>query len=352
MPLATALRLCPQGIFVPVDGAKYQRVSREVMTVLRRFTPVPSSRSRSTRPSSTSPVRRRSSVPRRRSPAVIKREVVETTGLTVSVGVATNKLIAKVGSDLRKPDGLVVVEPGEEAAFLAPLEIRRLWGIGPKTAERLHGLGVAERSASWRRCRSRRSCGRSAITEPRFTTGRWASTPTRWSGGGEAAKSVSHETTFAVDVTDPAEIERTLLALTEGVTARLRSAGIRAGTVAVKIRDAHFRTITRQRTLPEPSDLTDTIWRVALELARPETRGKKIRLLGCLGDSAGSPRTDWHVRSRGRKAAASRRRHRRRPAPLRRPPSRARACSSSRTIARSLRARSARLEPSRVRVGR
>ena len=72
----------------------------------------------------------------------IKREVVEVTGLTVSVGVATTKLVAKVGSDLRKPDGLVVVEPGREAAFLAPLEIRRLWGIGPKTAERLHGLGI------------------------------------------------------------------------------------------------------------------------------------------------------------------------------------------------------------------
>jgi DNA polymerase-4 len=108
-------------------------------------------------------------------------------------------------------------------------------------------------------------------------------------GGGEGAKSVSHETTFAVDVTDAAEIERTLLALTEGVSARLRSAGIRAGTVAVKIRDSQFRTITRQKALPEPSDLTDTIWRAALELTRPEIRGKKIRLLGVSATQLGQP---------------------------------------------------------------
>jgi DNA polymerase-4 len=108
-------------------------------------------------------------------------------------------------------------------------------------------------------------------------------------GGGEAAKSVSHETTFAVDVTDPAEIERTLLALTEGVSARLRAAGIRAGTVAVKVRDSQFRTITRQKHLPEPSDLTDTIWRAAVDLARPEIRGKKIRLLGVSATQLGAP---------------------------------------------------------------
>ena len=107
--------------------------------------------------------------------------------------------------------------------------------------------------------------------------------------GGEAAKSVSHETTFAVDVTDRREIERTLLALTEGVSARLRAAGIRAGTVAVKIRDSQFRTITRQKPLPEPSDLTDPIWRAAVELTRPEVRGKKIRLLGVAATQLGQP---------------------------------------------------------------
>jgi DNA polymerase IV len=287
MPLATALRLCPQGIYVPVDGAKYQRVSREVMTVLRRFTPAVEQVSIDEAfldvAGSEALFGPAPEIARR-----IKREVVKTTGLTVSVGVATNKLIAKVGSDLRKPDGLVVVEPGEEAAFLAPLEIRRLWGIGPKTAERLQGLGVSTigELAALPMETLTRALGDHGGTLHDRALG-IDSDPVV--GGGEAAKSVSHETTFAVDVTDPVEIERTLLALTEGVSARLRSAGIRAGTVAVKIRDSQFRTITRQKTLPEPSDLTDTIWRAALELARPEVRGKKIRLLGVAATQLGSP---------------------------------------------------------------
>jgi DNA polymerase-4 len=218
----------------------------------------------------------------------IKEEVYAEVQLTVSAGVATNKLVAKVASDLRKPDGLVVVEPGQEAAFLAPLEIRRLWGIGPKTAELLRGLGIATigELAALPAETLTRVLGEHGGTLHDRALGIDAD---RVVGGGEAAKSVSHETTFAVDVTDPAEIERTLLALTEGVTARLRAAGIRAGTVAVKIRDSQFRTITRQKQLPEPSDLTDPIWQAALELTRPEVRGKKIRLLGVAATQLGAP---------------------------------------------------------------
>jgi DNA polymerase IV len=287
MPLRTALALCPDGIYLPVDGAKYQRVSREVMTVLRRFTPVVEQVSIDEAfldvAGSEALFGPAPEIARR-----IKADVVATVGLTVSVGVATTKLVAKVASDLRKPDGLVVVQPGDEAAFLAPLEIRRLWGIGPKTAERLHGLGIrtiGELAALPAETLTRALGDHGATLHDRAL----GLDPDPVVGGGEAAKSVSHETTFAVDVTDPAEIERTLLALTEGVTARLRAAGIRAGTVAVKIRDSQFRTITRQKTLPEPSDLTDTIWRAALELTRPQVRGKKIRLLGVAATQLGAP---------------------------------------------------------------
>jgi len=287
MPTRTAYQLCPQAIFLPVDGAKYQRVSREVMSVLRRFTPIVEQVSIDEAflnvAGSEALFGPAPEIARR-----IKREVVAATQLTVSVGVGTNKLVAKVASDLRKPDGLVIVEPGEEAAFLAPLEIRRLWGIGPKTAERLHGLGVVTIGdlAAMPIETLTRLLGDHGATLHDRALGVDSEPVT---GGGEAAKSVSHETTFAVDVTDPAEIERTLLALTEGVSARLRAAGIRAGTVAVKIRDSRFRTITRQRSLPEPSDLTDTIWRAAVELARPEVRGKKIRLLGVAATQLGQP---------------------------------------------------------------
>jgi len=287
MPLRTALSLCPDGIFLPVDGAKYQRVSREVMTVFRHYTPAVEQVSIDEAfldvAGSEALFGPAPEIARR-----IKAEVVQSVGLTVSVGVATNKLVAKVASDLRKPDGLVIVQPGEEAAFLAPLEIRRLWGIGPKTADRLHGLGV--RTVGELAALSVETLTRALGDHGATLHDRALGIDTDpVVGGGEAAKSVSHETTFAVDVTDTAEIERTLLALTEGVSARLRAAGVRAGTVAVKIRDAQFRTITRQKTLPEPSDLTDTIWRAALELVRPEVRGKKIRLLGVAATQLGAP---------------------------------------------------------------
>lgn len=287
MPLRTAYQLCPQGVYLPVDGRKYQHVSREVMAVLRRFTPeveqVSIDEAFLDVAGSEALFGPAPEIARR-----IKAEVFDAVALTVSVGVATTKLVAKVASDLRKPDGLVVVEPGEEAAFLAPLEIRRLWGIGPKTAERLSALGIATigELAALPIETLTRALGEHGVTLHDRAVGIDAE-PVH--GGGEAAKSVSHETTFAIDVTDPDEIERTLLALTEGVSARLRAAGTRAGTVTVKVRDSHFQTVTRQKRLTEPTDLTEPIWRAAVELARPEVRGKKIRLLGVAATQLGAP---------------------------------------------------------------
>jgi DNA polymerase-4 len=107
--------------------------------------------------------------------------------------------------------------------------------------------------------------------------------------GDAEAKSVSHEHTFDVDTSDVDQIERTLLALAEGVAARLRAGGVRAATVQVKVRDSAFRTVTRQRTLQEPTDLAEPIWHVALELARPEIRGRRIRLVGVGAHGLGEP---------------------------------------------------------------
>jgi DNA polymerase-4 len=199
--------------------------------------------------------------------------------------VATTKLVAKIASDLRKPDGLVVVPPGEEAAFLAPLPIWRLWGVGQKTATALEEYGV-------------RTIGDLAALSPDLLVRRFGkhggSLASRAKGRdddpvheGDPAKSVGHETTFDVDSSDPEVIERTLLALSEGVAGRLRSGGVRASTIAVKIRDSSFRTITRQRTLRQPTDLTEPIYRTALELARPEVRGIRVRLLGVSASNLG-----------------------------------------------------------------
>src|SRR3954469_23851525 len=286
MSVTEAYRRCPHGVFLPVDGRRYQQASRDVMAILRRFTP-------QVEPISIDEAFLDVTGSRPlfgegpEIAASIKSAVRDEVGLTASVGVATTKLVAKIASDLRKPDGLVVVPPGDEAAFLAPLPISRLWGVGASTATALREYGVA-------------TIGDLAALQPELLVRRFgkhgASLTDRARGmdddpvaGGADAKSIGHEHTFDVDTSDRDTIERTLLAMAEGVASRLRSSGVKAGTVTVKVRDSSFRTITRQRTRPEPTDLTEPIWRTALELARPEVRGIRVRLLGVTASHLGTP---------------------------------------------------------------
>jgi DNA polymerase-4 len=284
MSLREAYRRCPDAVFLPVDGRRYQAASRDVMAILRRFTPAVEPISIDEAfldvTGSAALFGDGQTIARR-----IKDEIRAEVGLTASVGVASTKLVAKIASDLRKPDGLVVVPVGEEAAFLAPLSIGRLWGVGEKTAAALADYSV-------------RTIGDLAALPPDLVVRRFgkhgASLVDRARGvdpdpvhEGDPAKSVGHEHTFDVDTSDPEVIERTLLAMADGVAGRLRSAGVRAGTVAVKIRDSSFRTITRQRTLAEPTDLTEPIYTTALELARPEIRGMRVRLLGVTASNLG-----------------------------------------------------------------
>lgn len=277
MPLRTAAALCPHGIFVPVDGRKYAAESRDVLGILRRFTPLvePVSIDEAFLDVTASGALFGSG---RDVALAIKRAVVAETQLTASVGVAPSKLVAKIASDLRKPDGLVVVEPGEEPAFLAPLPISRLWGIGERTAAALRQYGIATLGDLQRAPEDLlvRGMGPHASTLRARALG-IDDAPVSDAG---PAKSISHEHTFDVDTDDLEVIEKTLLAMADGVAARLRAAGLMAGTVHVKVRDSTFLTVTRQRSLPEPSDLAEPIWRVALALARPEVRGRRIRLLG------------------------------------------------------------------------
>ncbi len=284
MSLREAYRRCPDAVFLPVDGRRYQAASRDVMVILRRFSPQvePISIDEAFLDVTASAALFGDGLAiAQRIKAATRDEV----GLIASVGVASSKLVAKVGSDLRKPNGLVVVSPGEEAAFLAPLPIGRLWGVGEKTAAALAEYSV-------------RTIGDLAALPADLIIRRFgkhgASLIERARGidldpvhDGDPAKSVGHEHTFEVDTTDPEIIERTLLAMAEGVSGRLRSAGVRAGTVAVKIRDSGFRTISRQRTLTDPTDLTEPIFRTALELVRPEIRGIRVRLLGVTASNLG-----------------------------------------------------------------
>jgi DNA polymerase IV len=277
MPIRTAKRLCPDCLFVPVRGSAYQAASREVMAILRRFTPLVEPISIDEAFLDVTGSQRLfgdgESIARQ-----IKATIHEELSLTASVGVAATKLVAKIASDLRKPDGLVVVEPGREAGFLAPLPISRLWGVGPSTATALRDFSVVtigdlaalDRAALVRRFGKH---GASLVDRAHGVDADPVDDP-------DSAKSVSHEHTFDEDTSDAEVLERTLLAMAEGVSGRLRHAGLKARTVTVKVRDSGFNTITRQRSLAEPTDLTEPIWRTALELARPEMRGKRIRLLG------------------------------------------------------------------------
>jgi DNA polymerase-4 len=286
MPLRTAAALCPTAAFLPVDGTKYQAVSRDVMAILRRFTPqvepISIDEAFLDVTGSAGLFGDGPTIGRR-----IREAIADELHLTASVGVARTKLVAKVASDLRKPDALVVVAPGTEAAFLAPLPITRLWGVGERTAQALREFGVT-------------TIGDLAGLDPDLLGRRFGKMGVALAARARgldddpvedrgAAKSISHEHTFDIDTADREIIERTLLAMAEGVSGRLRAAGLRAGTVSVKIRDTTFRTITRQRTMDEPTDLTEPIWRTALELARPETRGMRVRLLGVSASNLDAP---------------------------------------------------------------
>ncbi len=284
MPLRTAGRLCPQGIFVPGDAARYAEASDRVMALFAERTPLvqPISLDEAFLDvTATEHLFGGALAVARELKARVRAEL----GLVLSAGVATNKLCAKIGSDLRKPDGLVVVPPGEEAAFLAPLPLFRLWGVGPKTQAVLEGWGL-------RTIGDLASFDTAALEARLGQSG--AAIATRARGidddpvvADQAAKSVGHEHTFDRDTADPRVVESTLLRLAEGVGQRLRAASLRGRTITLKLRVAPFETRSRQRTLADATDDDLTLFRVARALLRDalaedRSRGEAspVRLVG------------------------------------------------------------------------
>lgn len=210
----------------------------------------------------------------------IKREVLERERLTVSIGVAPNKFLAKLASDLEKPDGLVVVEPGAEKQFLQPLPVERLWGVGDVTARRLHQLGIWKIGDI--------AAATAGLLEPHFGR-RQAEHLRKLSVGDDdrpvetesERKQISRETTFLADTEDRDLVERTLLALTEEVAARLRRRSMSARTVTVKLRLAPFETHTRRHTVDHDLFTTDAIWPIARHLLASADPGERpVRLVG------------------------------------------------------------------------
>jgi nucleotidyltransferase/DNA polymerase involved in DNA repair len=210
----------------------------------------------------------------------IKQEVTEQEKLTVSIGVAPNKFLAKLASDLEKPDGLTVVEPGNEKEFLRPLPVERLWGVGDVTARKLHQYGIwkiGDIADSPRGLLERQFGVHSGARLRRLANGE-DDRPVET--GGER-KQISRETTFLTDTDDRELIERTMLGLTEEVSARLRRKGLSARTVTIKLRLAPFETHTKRHTVDEDLFTTDAIWPIAQQLlAAADPGDRPIRLIG------------------------------------------------------------------------
>jgi DNA polymerase-4 len=278
MPLRTAGRLCPNGAFLPGRPERYNEVSQQVMAIFGSFTPLiePISLDEAFLDVTGSDAAFGDGETIAR---LIKARVRDEVGLIVSVGVATNKLCAKIASDLRKPDALVVVPPGTEAAFLAPLPIRRLWGIGPSAARALgeYGVTTVGQLAALPDSTLRRRFGTHGIALAARARG---IDPGRVQGM-PAPKSVGHEHTFEHDTIDLRNLEATLLDLAESVASRLRRHDLAAGAVQLKLRYEGFETLTRQAPLPRQTRESTPLYdAVVVLLRRTLVPGRGVRLIG------------------------------------------------------------------------
>jgi DNA polymerase-4 len=279
MPAVRARRLCPDAVFVRPDFESYKAHSNRFREILLAVTPLVEPISLDEAFLDVGGALLLFGEPAEIA-AKIRREVFEGVGVRCSVGVGPSKLIAKLASKQAKPDGLVVVRRDEVTAFLEPLPVRALWGVGEKTAETLGHLGV-------------RTVGDLART-PAAVLGRLLGEQhardlhdlalgldDRPVVAYEAPKSVSHEETFDADLDAEEDLLREALALAHRVAARLREDGYRARTITLKVRLANFTTLTRSRTLPAPTDVGADLYEVATELYRglPGAR-RRVRLLG------------------------------------------------------------------------
>ncbi len=279
MSAAQALRLCPQLVFIKPRMEHYARISKQIREIFFRFTSLvePLSLDEAFLDVSGSEKLFGDGQAIARQ---IKHQIKSELGLTASAGVAPNKYLAKVASDLEKPDGLVVVASDRIQEFLDPLQISRVWGIGPKTAAKFHALGVST-IGELRQLPMATLKSLFGVNSEHF----WRLSrglDTRSVVPDRHAKSVSHETTFVQDIDDDEALEAWLHELTDQVARRLRRHGIFGRTIQLKLRYANFDTITRSTTIGEPTQTTEILWIAArnlLQKARRDNR-RSVRLLG------------------------------------------------------------------------
>ncbi len=283
MPLRTAHKLCPQAIFVDGHPDRYRQYSKKVYDVLTGFSPRVEMASIDEAYLDMTGTQRLHGPPLA-SAHVLHRKMKSSTQLNCSIGIASSRLVAKVSSDQAKPNGILWVLPGQEARFLAPLEVRKIPGVGKVMEKNLHDLGIhtvgdltrldedflKERFGKWGLALAGKAHGLDA--------GGWFDSEV---GEETAPKSISHEHTFDRDTADPEQLESTLAKLAEMVGRRLREARLHARTVQLKLRFEDFSTITRAHSLASATQVDTEIYETARALFRANWRaGQRVRLLG------------------------------------------------------------------------
>jgi DNA polymerase-4 len=283
MPMSQALRLCPQLVIVDRHMGEYSAVSRQVMAILYQHTPLVEKISIDEAFLDVSALRPTAL----ESACKIQQQINQELDLPCSLGVASNKLVAKIANTIGKasargdgpPNSIKVVPPGEEADFLASLPVRELWGVGPKTAETLGKMGVqtiGDLAQLPQDMLVKRfgKLGGDLFNRARGIDNRPVETE-------HETKSVSRETTFTTDIRDAAVLQKTLRALSDSVGRSLRKSELKGHTVKLKLRWADFTTLTRQSRLSHATDMDDEIYRAASELLQTHWQsGQAVRLIG------------------------------------------------------------------------
>ncbi|MDQ7835025.1 MAG: DNA polymerase IV [Humidesulfovibrio sp.] len=277
MPVAQARKLCPHGLFVPVRMWRYKEMSRRIMAVLQRFSPLVEQASVDEAYLDVTGLERLFGPPEDLA-ATIRAEVRRETGLSCSVGIAPVRFLAKIASDFHKPDGQTIIRQQEVRAFLDALPVQKIPGVGGRTLEILNGLGVRlagdvlKRPAEfWRQKLGERGLWLLELAQGRDDRPVTPFTP---------PKSSSAENTFERDTRDPVVLRRWLLLQSERVGADLRAQGVRGRTVTLKATFADFRKLTRSRTLEEPVNDTQSIFETALALLKELNPRQDLRLIG------------------------------------------------------------------------
>jgi DNA polymerase-4 len=293
-PMAHARRLCPQAVVVPPRGRLYAAASREVFSVFERFSPLVEGISIDEAFLDLTGTKRLLGAPRDAAEA-LREAVRDETRLTCSVGIASVKFVAKIASGMNKPDGVTEVPAGEEIAFLDPLPIAKLWGVGPKIQASLEARGI--RAIGDLRRADGADMERSFGAHGRHLHRLAHAIDPRAVVPGRRPKSMSHEDTYAVDVKGIEALRKKLLSQSVRVADRLVARGLCGRRVHLKIRDSTFRTESRQSMLPRATNESKLIYRKACEmLAAVEIEGRSFRLtgvgVGALEDDVGDLQLD------------------------------------------------------------